>query len=138
MRRVHDRPQERDRDRGDAFVAEVARRGSDVVLAQGLAHLPRVIHAVAHAEPVLLVGDDHGSVSCLKLSPNLRWTAVTKAEAERKAKEEAEAAAASGPRRGAAPRKAAADDDSAPADPFVLERMKSEKIAEAATKNIVD
>ena len=38
----------------------------------------------------------------------------------------------------AAPRKAAADDDSAPADPFVLERMKSEKIAEAATKNIVD
>ena len=79
-----------------------------------------------------------GSVSCLKLSPNLRWTAVTKAEAERKAKEEAEAAAASGPRRGAAPRKAAADDDSAPADPFVLERMKSEKIAEAATKNIVD
>ena len=88
--------------------------------------------------PVLLVGDDHGSVSCLKLSPNLRWTAVTKAEAERKAKEEAEAAAASGPRRGAAPRKAAADDDSAPADPFVLERMKSEKIAEAATKNIVD
>ena len=56
--------------------------------------------------PVLLVGDDHSCVSSLKLSPNLRWTAVTKAEAQRKAKAEAEAANTQGkPRRGAMPKK---------------------------------
>jgi len=51
--------------------------------------------------PVILVGDDHSCVSSLKLSPNLRWTAVTKAAADARAKAEAEAANSSGPRRGA-------------------------------------
>merc|ERR1712060_879551 len=49
--------------------------------------------------PVILVGDDHSCVSSLKLSPNLRWTAVSKAAHEARLK--AEAANSSGPRRGA-------------------------------------
>jgi len=40
--------------------------------------------------PIIAVGDDHGCVTTMKPSPNLRWTAVTKAAAEQKAKEEAE------------------------------------------------
>ena len=86
--------------------------------------------------PVLLVGDDHGSVSCLKLSPNLRWTAVTKAEAERKAKEEAEQAATSGPRRGA--KKKVEDTDEPKKDPRLLEVEKMDRIIDMALKNMLD
>ena len=73
---------------------------------------------------------------CLKLSPNLRWTAVSKAAAEQKAKEEAEASAASGPRRGAAPKKVESDEPKK--DPTEVEVEKSEKILEMALKNIID
>merc|ERR1711988_1460502 len=84
--------------------------------------------------PVLLVGDDHAAVSCLKLSPNLRWTTITKAEAERKAKEDAEAAAGGGgPRRGAAPEEAGEKKD-----PKELEKEKMDKILEMALKNIIE
>ena len=38
----------------------------------------------------MLVGDDHSCVSSLKRSPNLRWTAISKADAQRKAKADAE------------------------------------------------
>ncbi|KAL3930154.1 MAG: hypothetical protein SGPRY_001665, partial [Prymnesium sp.] len=81
--------------------------------------------------PVIMVGDDHGTVVALKPSPNLRWTAVSKAQAERKAKEEAEAA--SGPRRGA-PKKAEANGEEAK-DPRELEKEKAEKLIEVAKKN---
>lgn len=85
--------------------------------------------------PVIMVGDDHGTVVALKPSPNLRWTAVSKAEAERKAKEEAEAA--SGPRRGA-PKKADAGDGEVKKDPRELEMEKAEKILEMAHKNQIE
>jgi dynein intermediate chain 1 len=87
--------------------------------------------------PVLLVGDDHAAVSCLKLSPNLRWTTITKAEAERKAKEDAEAqAGGGGPRRGAAPKKVESDEPKK--DSKELEMEKMDKILEMALKNIID
>jgi len=86
--------------------------------------------------PIVLVGDDHGCVSSLKPSPNLRWTAVTKAEAERKAKEEAEAAASSGPRRGA-PKKTESS-DAEKRDPRELEREKLDKILDMAHKNQIE
>ena len=82
--------------------------------------------------PILMVGDDHGTVITLKPSPNLRWTAVSKAEAEQKAKEEAEAA--SGPRRGA-PKKVEAGDGEEQKDPRELEMEKVEKIIEKAKQN---
>lgn len=85
--------------------------------------------------PIIMVGDDHGCVSSLKPSPNLRWTAVTKVEAERKAKEEAEAAAA-GPRRGA-PVKVEVD-PAEQKDPKVLEIEKLDKILEMAHKNHIE
>jgi len=87
--------------------------------------------------PVLLVGDDHSCVSSLKLSPNLRWTAVTKAEAQRKAKAEAEAANAQGkPRRGAMPKKA--ENEPPPKDGRLQEVEKLDKILEAAVKSLLD
>ncbi|KAL1499669.1 hypothetical protein AB1Y20_011866 [Prymnesium parvum] len=85
--------------------------------------------------PVIMVGDDHGTVVALKPSPNLRWTAVSKAEAERKAKEEAEAA--SGPRRGA-PKKSDAGDGEVKKDPRELEMEKAERILEMAHKNQIE
>ena len=62
------------------------------------------------------------------------WTAVTKAAAEQKAKEDAEAAASGGPRRGA-PKKAAADTDEKKRDPRELEIEKVDKLLEQAHKN---
>merc|ERR1719230_940518 len=82
-------------------------------------------------DPVLLIGDDHGCISSLKLSPNLRWTAITKAEAEKRAKEEAELAAAGGRQRGA-PKKN--EDDGPKKDPAQLELEKLEKLLEVAVK----
>lgn len=86
--------------------------------------------------PVILVGDDHSCVSSLKLSPNLRWTAITKAMAEANAKAEAEAAAAGGrggPRKGAAPKKV--EEEGEAKDPVALEVAKVEKIVDAAIKS---
>jgi len=97
----------------------------------------RIAFNLDPSNPVVLVGDDHSAVSCLKLSPNLRWTAVSKAAAELKAKEEAEASAASGPRRGAAPKKVETDGE-VKKDPTEVEVEKSEKILEMALKNIID
>jgi len=85
--------------------------------------------------PIVLVGDDHSCVSSLKLSPNLRWTVVSKAAAEKKAKEEAEAAAATGPRRGAAPKKV--EDNLPKKDPRALETEKLDRICEMALKNLI-
>ena len=87
--------------------------------------------------PVILVGDDHACVSSLKLSPNLRWTAITKAEAERKAKEEAEQAATSGPRRGAK-KKVETDEGGDKKDPRLLEVEKMDRIIDMALKNMLD
>ena len=67
----------------------------------------------------------------------MRWTAVTKAEAERKAKEEAEAASSSGPRRGA-PKKVDAQEGVVKKDPRELEKEKVEKILEMAHKNQIE
>ena len=75
------------------------------------AKLTRLAFNPDPSNPVILVGDDHSAVSCLKLSPNLRYTAVSKAIALEKAKAEAEAAANAGPRRGAAPKKADPDEE---------------------------
>jgi len=83
--------------------------------------------------PVIMVGDDHGTVVALKPSPNLRWTAVTKAEAERKAKEEAEATAG-GPRRGAPKKKVEDEEGGDQKTPKELELEKMDKILEMAHK----
>ena len=102
------------------------------------AKLTKLAFNIAGAStPIILVGDDHACVSSLKLSPNLRWTAVTKAEAERKAKEEAEqAASSSGPRR-SAPKKQV-DSDEPKKDPRLLEMEKLDKIIEVALKNMLE
>ena len=101
------------------------------------AKLTRLAFNPDPTNPVILVGDDHSAVSCLKLSPNLRWTAVSKAIAEQKAKEEAEAAAGpGGPRRGAAPKKV--EEEAEAKDPREVEIEKSNKILEMALKNIID
>ena len=73
----------------------------------------------------------------MKPSPNLRWTAVTKAAAEAKAKEEAEAAASGGPRRGAKKKAPVAEEGEGAAkpDPRKLEVDKMEKLLEQAHKN---
>mmetsp|Transcript_1873 Transcript_1873/g.5641 ORF Transcript_1873/g.5641 Transcript_1873/m.5641 type:complete len:293 (+) Transcript_1873:1390-2268(+) len=85
--------------------------------------------------PVLVVGDDHSSVSSLKLSPNLRWTAITKAEAEAKAKAEADAAAAGGgPRRGAVPKKVAPGEEVEQKDPQLQEVEKLDALVDMAIK----
>jgi len=77
--------------------------------------------------PVILVGDDRACVMSLKLSPNLRWTAVSKAAAIAKAKAEAEAENNAGaPRRGAP--KQVADDGAEKVDPRKQEEEKLEKI----------
>jgi len=88
--------------------------------------------------PVIMVGDDHGTVVALKPSPNLRWTAVTKAEAEAKAKAEAEAANSTGPRRGAPKKVEAAEGGAAKKDPRELEMEKADKILEMAHKNQIE
>ena len=100
------------------------------------AKLTRLAFNPDPANPVLLVGDDHSAVSCLKLSPNLRYTAVSKAIAEAKAKAEAEANAATGPRRGAAPKPAEGEGEAK--DERTIEIEKSERILEMALKNIID
>jgi len=84
--------------------------------------------------PVILVGDDHSCISSLKLSPNLRWTVDTKAEADAKAKAEAEAAASSGPRRGA-PVKKAEEGDEVKKDPREQEQEKLTKIIATLLKS---
>ena len=98
------------------------------------AKLTKVAFNATSGTPIIAVGDDHGCVTTMKPSPNLRWTAVTKAAAEAKAKEEAEAAAAGGPRRGAAKKKET--DDGAPKkDPREQEIEKVDKLLEQAHKN---
>ena len=57
------------------------------------AKLTKVAFNGTSGTPIIAVGDDHGCVTTMKPSPNLRWTAVTKKAAEEKAKAEAEAAA---------------------------------------------
>ena len=71
----------------------------------------------------------------MKPSPNLRWTAVTKAEAEKRAKEEAEAAASGGPRRGAKKAAEPAGEGAKKVDPHQLEIDKFDKLLEQAHKN---
>ena len=100
------------------------------------AKLTKIAFNVGAGTPILAVGDDHGCVTTMKPSPNLRWTAVTKAEAEKKAKEEAEAAAQGGPRRGAKKAAAPAEGDGAKkVDPRELEIEKVVKLLEQAHKN---
>ena len=100
------------------------------------AKLTKVAFNDTSGTPIIAVGDDHGCVTTMKPSPNLRWTAVTKAAAEAKAKEEAEAAAAGGPRRGAAKKAPAAGEGDAPKkDPRELEIEKVDKLLEQAHKN---
>lgn len=127
------------------------------------AKLTKLVFNPNPKSPCLLVGDDHGAVSSLKLSPNLRWTAgpcslapapcprrppkrlthapcrgrrcaVTKADAERKAKAAEEAAAAGGrPSHRAQPKKNL--DDGAPKLlPKEQEVAKLNKILEVAAK----
>jgi len=89
----------------------------------------------ADMPPIIAVGDDHGCVTTMKPSPNLRWTAVSKAAAEQKRKEEEAAAATGGPRRGA-PKKKAEDAEGGPTKtPRELEVEKVEKLLEQAHKN---
>ena len=101
------------------------------------AKLTKVAFNAKSSTPIIAVGDDHGCVTTMKPSPNLRWTAVTKAEAERKAKEEAEAAASGGPRRGA-PKKVVEEGGAAKRDPRDLEIDKVEKLLEQAHKNQIE
>ena len=98
------------------------------------AKLTKVAFNGTSGTPIIAVGDDHGCVTTMKPSPNLRWTAVTKAAAELKAKEEAEAAAQGGPRRGA-PKKAASEGEVKKQDPRELEIEKVDKLLEQAHKN---
>jgi len=124
---------------GKVHVFDLAENKNEAMCEQKVvrkAKLTRIAFNPDPDNPVLLVGDDHSAVSCLKLSPNLRWTAVTKAEAERKAKEEAEASATAGPRRGAAPKKIESDEPKK--DPREIEIEKSDKILEMALKNIIE
>ena len=96
--------------------------------------------------PVLLVGDDHGGVVSLKLSPNLRWTAVSKAAAEAAAKAEQTANAQPGPRRGAPKRLVSAngtdrkdtsmkEKETSMKDPIELEVEKLNRIVAVAIKD---
>jgi len=97
------------------------------------AKLTKIVFNPDTSTPIVLVGDDHGTVVALKPSPNLRWTAVTKAEAERKAKEEAEATAG-GPRRGAPKKKVEDEEGGDQKTPKELELEKMDKILEMAHK----
>mmetsp|Transcript_18184 Transcript_18184/g.37038 ORF Transcript_18184/g.37038 Transcript_18184/m.37038 type:complete len:154 (+) Transcript_18184:3-464(+) len=124
---------------GKVHVFDLAENKNEAMCEQKVvrkAKLTRLAFNPDPGNPVILVGDDHSAVSCLKLSPNLRWTAVSKAVAEQKAKEEAEANAAAGPRRGAAPKKAESDEPAK--DPREVEVEKSDKILQMALKNIID
>jgi len=97
--------------------------------------LTKVSFNPAVGAPTLLVGDDHGTVVALKPSPNLRWTCVSKAEAEKRAKEEAEAASG-GPRRGA-PKPKEDDEGEVQKAPYELEREKMDKILGQAKKHLM-
>jgi len=88
--------------------------------------------------PVILVGDDHACVSSLKLSPNLRWTAMSKEVAEQKAKEEAEAAAAVGPRRSSTAKKQPQDPVAPRKDAKAMECEKLERIVQAQIKSLLE
>jgi len=89
----------------------------------------------ADMPPIIAVGDDHGCVTTMKPSPNLRWTAVSKAAAEQKRKEEEAAAATGGPRRGAPKKKAEEAEGGSQKTPRELEVEKVEKLLEQAHKN---
>jgi WD40 repeat protein len=103
------------------------------------AKLTKVAFNAMSDTPIIAVGDDHGCVTTMKPSPNLRWTAVTKAAAEAKAKEEADAAAAGGPRRGAKKKPVETGDEAKSlVDPRKLEVDKIEKLLEQAHKNQIE
>ena len=132
LRRVHRRRK--------VHVFDLAENKNEAMCEQKVvrkANLTRLAFNPDPSNPVILVGDDHSAVSCLKLSPNLRYTAVSKAISLEKAKAEAEAASNAGPRRGAAPKKAETDEE-AKEDPREIETEKSEKILQMALKNIIE
>ena len=99
------------------------------------AKLTKVAFNGTSGTPIIAVGDDHGCVTTMKPSPNLRWTAVTKKAAEEKAKAEAEAAAAGGPRRGAPKKAADTGEGDKVQDPREQEIAKVDKLLEQAHKN---
>jgi hypothetical protein len=45
------------------------------------AKLTKIAFNAKVSTPIIAVGDDHGCVTTMKPSPNLRWNAITKAEA---------------------------------------------------------
>ena len=67
---------------GKVHVFDLAENKNEAMCEQKVvrkAKLTRLAFNPDPSNPVILVGDDHSAVSCLKLSPNLRYTAVSKA-----------------------------------------------------------